>query len=84
MSDVEKRNQLDEEVFSYRVTKDQMVFISWQGKRVTVLKDYTADKFIETMDGLDGKPAQRVMARMTGNFRRGNERKNQHYDDETN
>ena len=36
-------------------------------------KEY-ARKFLAAINGLEGKPAQLVMAKITGNFKRGNER----------
>ena len=65
---------MDEQVFSYRATKDGKVFISWNGKQVTILKGPKADAFLEAMDGADDETAQLLMARVTGNFKRGNER----------
>lgn len=37
MGNVDKRNRLDEEVFTYSVTKDHKVFIHWLGKQVKIL-----------------------------------------------
>jgi hypothetical protein len=65
--------KLDEEVFSYRASRDK-VFIFWYGKQVMILKGQQAAKFLARIDGLDGKAAQLVMAKITGNFKRGNER----------
>jgi hypothetical protein len=62
------------EVFSYAETKDGKVFISWQGRRVTTLAGESARKFQSRAEGLDGEDLQQLMARATGNFKRGNER----------
>ena len=71
---IDKRGILDEEVFTYRVSKDNKVFISYEGKQVTTLSGKNADKFIADIKGKDGKTAQLVMAKVTGNFKRGNEK----------
>lgn len=71
---VDRRGILDEEVFSYRVSKDEKVFISWHGKQVTVLSGRKAAEFARAIDGADSKQAQLIMARATGNFKRGNEK----------
>ena len=71
----DRRNLLDEEIFAYRESKDGKVFISWNGKQVTILKDQSARKFLAAVAGLEGKAAQLVMAKITGNFKRGNERR---------
>jgi hypothetical protein len=75
MTTEDRRNLLDEEVFTYRESKDGKVFISWNGKQVTILKDQAARKFLAAVAGLEGKAAQLVMAKITGNFKRGNERR---------
>ncbi len=74
MAEIDKRNRLDEEVFSYRVNPENKVFIAWHGKQVTVLKGKDAQKFLSRLQGLDAKAAQLVMAKITGNFKHGNER----------
>ena len=70
----DQRNKLDEEPFDYRISKDGKVFITWHGKQVLILKDQGARKFLKSIDGLSGKAAQLVMAKITGNFKHGNER----------
>src|SRR5688572_28879248 len=71
---VDQRDRLDDEVFSYRVSKDK-VFLSWRGKQVMILKGEQARKFLSKIADLDGKAAQLVMAKITGNFKHGNERR---------
>ncbi len=60
--------------FDYRIVKDGRILISWRGKQVVTLSGKKADKFRNQIDGLDDYGAQLLMARMTGNFKRGNER----------
>lgn len=74
MSEIDKRGILDEEVFTYRATKDGKVMISWRGKQVTILKGKQAQEFLAKIAGLEHKQAQLVMAKLTGNFKHGNER----------
>ncbi len=69
----DKRNCFDEEVFTYRTSKDGKVFIYWHGKQVMILKDKQAREFLNKLEGLDEREAQLVMAKITGNFKRGNE-----------
>jgi len=71
---VDKRGILDEEIFAYRITKDNKVFISYEGKQVTTLSGKRATDFIAKISNLEGKDAQLVMAKITGNFKRGNEK----------
>lgn len=72
---VDQRGVLEAEVFSYRASKDKL-FIYWHGKQVMILKGQQASKFLAKLETLDGKVAQLAMAKITGNFKHGNERRN--------
>jgi hypothetical protein len=61
--------------FSWQETKDGRVRISWRGRVVTTLTGAPAARFLREVDGADEETAQLVMARATGNFKRGNERR---------
>ena len=74
MGEIDKRDVLDDEIFSYRALKDGKVFIYWHEKHVTTLAGKPAQKFLARIEGLEGKDAQLVMAKATGNFKHGNER----------
>ena len=64
--------------FSYRADKDGKVRIAWAGKSVVTLKGAKAQRFLAQADGADEEALQLLMARMTGNFKRGNERDTAH------
>ena len=72
-TNIDKRGRLDDEIYSYRQSTDK-VFIFWYKKQVMILKGQQARKFIDKIAHLDGKEAQLVMAKITGNFKHGNER----------
>ncbi len=74
MGDIDQRNRLAEAPFDFRTTKAGHVFISWEGKQVKILQGKAAQKFLAKITGLDDHAAQLVMAKETGNFKRGNER----------
>lgn len=74
--DIDKRHILDGEVFAYRVTKDSTVFLYWHGKQVKIIKGSEAQRFLAKVTQLDHTDAQLLMAKITGNFKRGNERYN--------
>ncbi|MFZ5354889.1 MAG: hypothetical protein ACOZCL_19485 [Bacillota bacterium] len=74
MDNIDKRNRLDEEVFSYKVSKDNKVFIFWHGKQVMILKAKESEKFLSKIQNAEHKEAQLIMAKITGNFKRGNEK----------
>lgn len=73
---IDKRGKLDEEVFTYRITKDKKVFISWHGKHVTTLSGNKSENFISEIEDAAGKEAQLIMAKATGHFKHGNEKMN--------
>jgi hypothetical protein len=56
------------------VTRDRKVFIHWRGKQVRTLAGPAAEKFIAQVGKASAGQAQLLMARLTGNFKRGNER----------
>lgn len=68
------RGELLDGRFNYRVQKSGQVVLSWYGRPVKTLSGHDAQKFLVRLEGLDDHAAQLVMARVTGNFRRGNEK----------
>ena len=73
-NNVDKRNILDEEPFSYKITKDNKVFLYWHGKQVSMLRGKESERFIAKVNNAYTKEAQLIMAKITGNFKRGNEK----------
>ena len=57
--------------FEYRVRKDGDVVIHHHGRQAAVLRGAAATRFLADVERRD---PQEVMARATGNYRRGNER----------
>jgi hypothetical protein len=64
-----------DDVFSWRETKDGTVMIDWRGRTVTILRGGEAASFVDRAARLDRSGRQLLMARLTGNFKRGNERR---------
>ncbi len=71
---IDRRGKLNEEVFRYQFTKEGKVFLFWHGKQVMILKGVKAKKFIDQIETLDPAAIQLVIAKLTGNFKHGNER----------
>ncbi|MEO1286229.1 MAG: hypothetical protein AAFV93_00570 [Chloroflexota bacterium] len=75
MSDnIDARGKLDDEPFDYQITKDNRVLLYYHNKHIKTLSGKQAKKFIAEIDMLDWHDAQLLMAKVTGNFKRGNER----------
>lgn len=56
--------------FEYKRVGDEVV-ISHNGRRATTLRGAVADQFLADIEGVD---PQQLMARLTGNYKHGNER----------
>jgi hypothetical protein len=65
---------LEHQPFSYRLSKDSKVFIDYEGKHVFSLSGSKAQKFIAELEVMGETEVQLVMAKLTGNFKRGNEK----------
>jgi len=74
MNPVDRREKLQERPFSFCETKDGKVFIAWHGKSVVTLQGKAAEKFLAAVSSADADQVQLLMARITGNFKRGNEK----------
>ena len=65
----------DPNEFDYEVRRDGDVVVTHHGRRATVLRGPRAAEFLDDVEGApDELSAQQVMARWTGNYKRGNER----------
>ena len=62
-------------MFSYRTRKDGTVAIFWNNRPATVLSGRLAERFLEAAPEASAEERQLLMARATGNFKRGNERR---------
>lgn len=66
-------DRLTDRPFAWRARGDE-IEISYRSSAVTVLRGEAARKFVARVAGLDEAAGQQLMARLTGNFKRGNER----------
>ncbi|MBT3250766.1 MAG: hypothetical protein HN729_10990 [Candidatus Marinimicrobia bacterium] len=60
--------------FVFKISKSNNVQITHHGKLATTLRGSKAVSFIENMSGTDFIDQQQLMARLTGNYKRGNEK----------
>lgn len=76
MGGIDKKGRLDEEPFSYQLTKNDTVLISYEGRQVVVLKGKDAERLSAKLAAAtgDAKQEQLLLAKATGNFKRGNEK----------
>jgi len=64
---------LEDDPFDYRITKDGLVLISRGGRLVVAVAGSKADRLVALL-GSSEPEDQELLARATGNYRRGNER----------
>ncbi len=74
MSPIDERNRLDENPFDFMVYKNRNVQIFYKGRPVMLLKDRSAQDLAEKLDRAEGKEVQLILAKITGNFKHGNEK----------
>jgi hypothetical protein len=73
---VAQPDPLADEPFSWLARADGAIVIRYRQAPVTLLRGRIAERFATRMASADGATAQQLMARATGNFKRGNERRN--------
>ena len=69
---------MGKEQFSYRISRNGKLFVYWHGangKREIVLKGARAERLSRELPGMSAEGQQLALARATGNFKRGNERR---------
>ncbi len=59
--------------FTFRATNDGVVHISRNGRQVVTLRAQAASKFLAKSEGATLEAIQQLCARVTGNYKRGNE-----------
>ncbi|NNK86268.1 MAG: hypothetical protein HKO91_12025 [Desulfobacterales bacterium] len=64
---------MDDLNFTYTVKNDE-VTIYHHGKKATTLRGQKAIEFCDEAENLDFSALQQLMARLTGNYKRGNEK----------
>ena len=77
MSEIDKRNRLSEEPFTYQKAKKGTVAIYYKGKQIKIIKDSEAERLIARIKEVEDNmiEVQLLLAKITGNFKRGNEKK---------
>ncbi len=60
--------------FTWTIRKNGELVISHHGQAATILRAGKVESFLSDIDGVSDQDQQDLMARLTGNYRRGNER----------
>lgn len=70
---IDQRGKLAEQPFSYRVTRDGKVIMSWGGRVVKTMAGQAAERLAAQLATADDAQAQLLLARATGQFKHGTE-----------
>lgn len=65
---------LESAPFAYTVRKDGTVAVSYQGRQVVVVGGKDAERLKARLEGASSEAVQLALAKITGNFKHGNER----------
>ena len=66
---------LNKEQFTYKKSKEGSLFVYWKGKHVRTYSGNKAAIIIEELESAESdREVQYALARVTGNFKRGNEK----------
>lgn len=74
MGENDRRGMLQNQPFSYRTGKGDGVQIAYLGRTVVTLGQKQSAAFMKKAQDADAMQLQLLMAKATGNFKRGNER----------
>lgn len=74
MSENINKSSLEDLPFSFRRFKNGSISVFFCDREVTIIRGKKAEKFDLQMDAADEMEKQLLMAKITGNFKRGNER----------
>lgn len=73
MSNIDQRDKLKENPFSYSVTKAMKMFIYYEGKQIMILSEKETKKLMPRIQNKSEFDIQLALAKVTGNFKHGNE-----------
>ena len=75
MKHTDRRNKLRESPFQYHLAKSKRILIHWENKLIKTLSEKESAKFIARIGCKSDYEVQLELARITGNFKHGNEKK---------
>lgn len=71
---IDKRNKLIEKPFSYKITNSDKVIIHRNNKQIMIIKGKETVKLQSKILNKSEQQIQLILAKITGNYKRGNER----------
>lgn len=74
MGNIDNRDRLKENPFSYKMTKALKTIIFYEGKQIKILSEKETKKLSARIQNKSEFDIQLELAKITGNFKRGNEK----------
>ena len=74
MNNIDKRNKLMEQPFSYKITNSDKVIIYRDNKKIMIIKGRESIKLRSKLSNQPEQQIQLLLAKITGNYKHGNER----------
>lgn len=65
---------LEDQPFTYKEMKSGKIFIYYNGKQIMILSEKNSKKILRKLHGANEEQEQLILAKVTGNFKHGNER----------
>lgn len=75
MSKIDKRDRLKEKPFTYMVTKANKIIIYYENRQIMILNEKESIRLQKGLNNKSEFDVQLKLAKVTGNFKRGNERR---------
>lgn len=75
-NNIDKRGQLVEDPFSYKITKNQKLIVYRNNKEIKIIGTKLLNKFLVTVKRGDEQQIQLALAKLTGHYKHGNEGQN--------
>lgn len=72
---IDQRKKLEEKPFSYQLDKNEKIRIFYNNKHIMTLSPKDSKKLMHKISDKDDFQIQLALAKVTGNFKRGNENK---------
>lgn len=74
MNETKRPDLLKVNSFSFKLLKDRRVMIYWKNRLLKILIGKGAERFLRSIQGKEDSEIQLALAKLTGNFKRGNEK----------
>lgn len=74
MSKIDKNDRLKENPFDYQTLKNGKIMIFYEGKQIMMLNEKDSKKLLNRISNQPDFEVQLALAKITGNFKHGNEK----------